>query len=128
MFSRVSSEKEKSGEGDVEEAAVTREEVAGLTDGVIVAVVTAGAIADDEGLGPVLFGLVSFAEASEGSEHFCLALVSPLFTRREFLSLSLLIRNPDEAGVKADDGLAAAALHCEGRLLVIVPQLDELQE
>ena len=65
MFSQVSSEKEKSGEGDVEEAAVTREEVAGLTDCVIVAVVTAGAIADDEGLGPVLFGLVSFAEASE---------------------------------------------------------------
>ena len=29
MFSQVSSEKEKSGEGDVEEAAVTREEVAG---------------------------------------------------------------------------------------------------
>ena len=68
MFSQVSSEKEKSGEGDVEEAAVTREEVAGLTDGVIVAVVTAGAIADDEGLGPVLFGLVSFAEASSRSK------------------------------------------------------------
>ena len=79
MFSRVGSEKEKSGEGDVEEAAVTGEEVAGVTVGVTVAVVTvtAGAAvpqcaaADavtDEGLGPFSFVVVSFAEAFSRSK------------------------------------------------------------
>ena len=67
MFSRVGSEKEKSGEGDVQEAAIAGEEVAGVTVSVTVGVVTAGAVAD-EGSGPVSFGVVSFAEAFSRSK------------------------------------------------------------
>ena len=81
MFSRVGSEKEKSGEGDVEDTAVTGEEVAAAATaacslvavGVTVGVVTAGAVAGDdlsrdEGSGLVSFGLLSSAGAFSRSK------------------------------------------------------------